>query len=199
MGAKTLLSRERIIEVATPHFVSRGYNRTSLAVVAGELGVVKGALYYYFPGGKREMLDAALKRNDEEMYSAMAAAADAEPDPRRALVRAVEVKIAVVADLRDRLGLNLEVANEIGAVQGRNEREFAGRERALFEAVLQRGEEAGVFRPIRPRSAIVAAIQAVARTALRVDVFELGSAPDGGPSLLAPVFEVILLGLETRP
>ncbi len=192
------LSRNRIVDVAARHIIRDGYRDASLNEMARDLGVVKGALYYYFPGGKRELLDAVMHQLDEDMYSAMVAAADAEPDPRRALVQAVEGKLTVLADRRDRLGLRREVVTEIIALLGQREREFTRRERALFEAILARGEAAGVFRAIKPRPAAAAAIQAMIRAVQGIELFDVRGQPGGAPSILAPVFELFLRGLNSR-
>ncbi len=193
------LSRAKILEVAARHIIRDGFRRASLNAIARDLGVVKGALYYYVPGGKRELLDSVMQQLDEDMYNAMVAAADAEADPRRALVKAVDGKLAVLADRRDRLGLRREVMDEIALLLGQRERDFTRRERALYEAVLARGEAAGVFRAIKPRAAAAGAIQVMVRAAQMIELFEARSRPGGGPSVLDPVFELILRGLEIRP
>ena len=79
------LDRDRILSVATRHFARFGYRKTSLGDVARELGVVKGALYYYFPGGKFEIFDTASTRVEAEMLERIRAATRAESDPRKAL------------------------------------------------------------------------------------------------------------------
>ncbi len=181
------------------HFHRDGFRKASLNAIARELGVVKGALYYYAPRGKVELLDAVVQDLDDEMCNAMVAAADAEPDPRRALVLTVDAKLAVLAGRRDRFGLRREVMDEVNQVLGQRERDFDRKERALYEAILARGEAAGVFRAIEPRAAAAAAIQIMVRATQMVEIFGARSQSGEAPSVLAPVFELILRGVETRP
>ncbi|MFK4759496.1 TetR/AcrR family transcriptional regulator [Microbacterium sp. ZW T5_45] len=51
--------RRRVLEVAVGVFNERGYDATSIADVAGELGLTKSALYHHFES-KSAMLDVAL-------------------------------------------------------------------------------------------------------------------------------------------
>ncbi|HQL61853.1 MAG TPA: TetR/AcrR family transcriptional regulator [bacterium] len=53
--------REEILNMATPIFAERGYQRTDLQVVADRLKVGKGTLYRYFPT-KRALFLAAVRR-----------------------------------------------------------------------------------------------------------------------------------------
>jgi len=56
-GADT---RREILEAARRAFGDRGYDRTSMAEIAAQVGVVEGALYKHFPG-KRELLLEATR------------------------------------------------------------------------------------------------------------------------------------------
>jgi AcrR family transcriptional regulator len=47
---------DRILEVATAHFVQRGYDGTSMREIAADCGITKAALYYHF-AGKAELLN----------------------------------------------------------------------------------------------------------------------------------------------
>jgi AcrR family transcriptional regulator len=49
--------RERILEVATAHFVARGYDGVSMREIADDCGITKAALYYHF-AGKSAVLNA---------------------------------------------------------------------------------------------------------------------------------------------
>jgi AcrR family transcriptional regulator len=42
-------TRQRIIDTATRLFAQRGYDGTSLQLIADEMGVTKAAVYYHFP------------------------------------------------------------------------------------------------------------------------------------------------------
>jgi AcrR family transcriptional regulator len=51
---------ERILDVALQHFGTRGYEATSLDAIAGELGVRKQTVLYWYPS-KQALLDAVMR------------------------------------------------------------------------------------------------------------------------------------------
>ncbi len=191
------LTRDKILDVARRHFARFGFRKASLSEIAADLGVVKGALYYHLPGGKRELLEAVMAREDERLIAAMADAAAAEDDARRALTAAIEAKLVFLRQLTGLLEVRREVGEEIAALLFAREREFSRRERDLFEQLLQRGFEAGTFRDVQPRSAAASAIQAMLR-ALEIDEIYEPAQADRGPRLIDAVLDLVILGLERR-
>ncbi len=101
--------REHIIEVATRQFSARGFEPTSLAEIAGAVGITKASLLYHFKSKdelRRAVLDEMLRRwNDILPRLLMAAASSqdqfdgvvdalvgffaADPDRARLLVREI--------------------------------------------------------------------------------------------------------------
>lgn len=65
-GADT---RREILDVARRMFGGKGYDRTSMAEIAAQVGVVEGALYKHFPG-KRELLLEATRAYLEPRFEA---------------------------------------------------------------------------------------------------------------------------------
>lgn len=59
MTRKGQISRERIIEAANRLIYIKGYNQTSFADVANEVGITKGNLHYHFKS-KDELLEAII-------------------------------------------------------------------------------------------------------------------------------------------
>jgi TetR/AcrR family transcriptional regulator, cholesterol catabolism regulator len=94
--------RERILEVATTHFVQHGYDGTSMREIAEDCGITKAALYYHY-SGKAELLNEIFTDYLTEFGAVITAAADgggaeqrlravvlgwfALPAPRRAILR----------------------------------------------------------------------------------------------------------------
>ncbi len=193
--SKQKLSRERILLVARRHFGRYGYRRTSLTGIARDLGVVKGALYYYVPGGKEELFDAVVTAEEQRLLEAMTRAAEAETDPRIALRRAVEAKLEALGEVRRTLAMPREVGEEIAALVQSSQRAFDRAERQLFETLLRRGEQTGVFRSLRPRCKAAEALQAMARALELPLVFD---AEDASASAMNLLFEIIFRGLEER-
>ena len=58
------VTREKILETALTLFSREGYAGTSMADIAGELGITKGALYRHY-AGKRDIFESILRRMEE--------------------------------------------------------------------------------------------------------------------------------------
>ena len=58
------VTREKILETALTLFAREGYAGTSMADIAGELGITKGALYRHY-AGKRDIFESILRRMEE--------------------------------------------------------------------------------------------------------------------------------------
>lgn len=54
------MARARYLPILFQLFRERGYDGVSLAEIAAQTGLGKASLYHYFPGGKAEMLQAAI-------------------------------------------------------------------------------------------------------------------------------------------
>lgn len=95
--------RERILRVATEHFVAHSYEGTSMREIAEDCGITKAALYYHF-AGKTELLtevfgaylaqlgnaittSASSGQDAEQRLRAVIDALFAEPPQRRAVMR----------------------------------------------------------------------------------------------------------------
>jgi AcrR family transcriptional regulator len=209
------LTLERILDVARRHFAQNGYRKASLVDIARELGVVKGALYYHVPGGKLAMFNQIMAREEERLIEEMRAAAAREDDARTALRAAIEARFAVWRRLAQLLNVRREISEEISALSLAQEREFRRRERDLFEEIMQRGEEQGVFASLRPRRAAAAAIQAVVHGLTVPEIYaraadgpeDAGDATESAeadtgeltPSVADAFFELVFKGLEIRP
>lgn len=185
------VTREQILETARRHFARTGYRHTSLAAVAEELGVVKGALYYHVPGGKKEMLDAVISREEAHMLEHMSLAAAAEPDACHALRAAIKAKVGVVRDRRRELGATEEVLEEIKLLMASEQRPFHEQELALFDRILSKGEEQGCIRSLRHREVATRAIQALVR---HVEMQEAYNEEDS--DLLESLLDLLQFGVE---
>ena len=69
----TTSTRDRALDAALVSFATRGYEATSLDDVAGEVGVSKQAVLYYFTS-KPVLLDAVVDRSATELSAALVAA-----------------------------------------------------------------------------------------------------------------------------
>lgn len=193
------LTKERILDAARRHFARFGFRKASLSEIAAELGVVKGALYYYVPGGKQELFDLVLQRDLDQVLAAMRAAVATEPDPRRKLRAMAEARLRVVNELKDLLGVHRDVLEElVTIIYQQPDHPYSKAERELIEQILISGETGGQFRRIEPRATTALAIQAAMRTLLIPALYaDPAHAPDP-VVLLEPLFDLMLLGLVAR-
>lgn len=67
--------RDRIIEVATAHFVEQGYDGVSMREIAADCGITKAALYYHFDG-KAELLNQIFTDYLDQIAGVVAASGD---------------------------------------------------------------------------------------------------------------------------
>ena len=67
MTKEKTFSRRQFISVSKALFATQGYTGTTTREIIQQVGsAAKGLLYYYFPGGKREILGCILKQNGLE-------------------------------------------------------------------------------------------------------------------------------------
>lgn len=102
-------TRDRVVDAALTAFGRRGYEATSLDALAGELGVRKQTILYYFPS-KEAVLEAAVDQAAQELTAALSLAAPG-PGPAWNRVRTVVRAVFRLAARRpELLGLVREVS-----------------------------------------------------------------------------------------
>ncbi len=72
-------TRENLLNAALSQFADRGFHGASIARIAGELGLTKQALLYYFRR-KEDLYSEVLKRISQSLLAAMRASADPSKD-----------------------------------------------------------------------------------------------------------------------
>jgi AcrR family transcriptional regulator len=83
-------SRATLLDAARECFATSGYENTTVAAILDRAGMARGALYHYFPGGKREIfIEVWRSVNDEYHVRRAVAGRQASPlDRVRAGMRA---------------------------------------------------------------------------------------------------------------
>lgn len=61
-------SRASLVEAGRECFTERGYEATTVAAILDRAGMARGALYHYFPGGKRELFTAVFEMADDAFH-----------------------------------------------------------------------------------------------------------------------------------
>lgn len=166
------VTREQILDVARHHIARHGYGNISLTAIAADLGVVKGALYYHVPGGKREILDSVLGREESRLLERMRESSVGADDPVSALKSAIRARIDFMRDLVQALDIPEPVLREIQSVAFRDERGFYAKERELYQEILVRGEESGVFETAGRTDETASLIQATVRDVLAREIYD---------------------------
>jgi len=133
--------RARILDAAEELVLDAGFDAMSIAAVAARAGIGKGAIYLEF-AGKRDIMDALLRRGTERMRARVAAHIGERPrlgDAYRAAVTALLDDPLTAAFLDDRgvLGRHLDTVAD-------------GRYRARHEGVIR------WLRELQERGALVA-------------------------------------------
>jgi AcrR family transcriptional regulator len=110
--------RERIVEVATAHFVERGYTAVSMREIAADCGITKAALYYHFDG-KAELLNEVFTDYLQQLGEVVAASASADglTDSQTRLRALVAGMFALPAQRRAILRLAMQDVRQLPADQ----------------------------------------------------------------------------------
>lgn len=61
-------SRAGLVEAARRCFTELGYEATTVSAVLEQAGMARGALYHYFPGGKRELFTEVFRTVDDAYH-----------------------------------------------------------------------------------------------------------------------------------
>ena len=76
LDARRTDTREAIIEAAITLFRRQGVSGTGIDEMCRRAGVTKGVFAHHFPGGKRELLTAAVERNGRDVRALLAKLAE---------------------------------------------------------------------------------------------------------------------------
>ncbi|GAA1446747.1 TetR/AcrR family transcriptional regulator [Nocardiopsis tropica] len=88
MGTRGTVTRTRLVDRARELLEAHGYAGTGLEQVLAASGAPRGSLYFHFPGGKDELVAAALESAGAEIGTRIRELSEEAPDAA-ALVRGV--------------------------------------------------------------------------------------------------------------
>lgn len=121
-------NRERIITAANRLFYIKGYNQTSFADVADEIGISKGNLHYHFRS-KDDLLEAIITLRMQSIKHSLEEWDEEFPEPKDKLRRFAQMLVNEETDLV-RYGCPLGSLNmELGKCQ----QELRDKSREMFE------------------------------------------------------------------
>jgi TetR/AcrR family transcriptional regulator, cholesterol catabolism regulator len=93
---------DELVQAAAARFARHGYDQTTMAELAAELGIAAGSVYHYF-GGKEAMLLRICLQLTESLHPRARAALGLHDDPADRLRALVEVWVAHVVEHRDHM------------------------------------------------------------------------------------------------
>ncbi len=145
-------TRERILETAQDLFARLGYEKTGLAQIAGQVGITKPAIYYYFHS-KEELLAALLERFSADVRRVLEPIL-ATGTPEEQLASLIHCYVGV---LRERYDLAQVISREffgegtevLGPLATRVQEQLI----LPIDRVVRRGVDTSAFRAVDPRLA----------------------------------------------
>ena len=93
---------DELVEAAAARFARTGYDETSMAELAAELGIAAGGVYHYF-GGKEALLRRICLELTEPLHPRALDALDGLDDPADRLRALVDVWVQHVVEHRDHM------------------------------------------------------------------------------------------------
>ena len=134
----------QILDAAQGRFARYGYRKTTMEEVAGDLGLVKSALYKYFLN-KEALFQAVLRREMEVMMEAMKAAAKQHSDPADKLQAVLSARGRYMRQMRNIHQLGREVLLELRPFMVGKLSSYIKDEWDLIAELIRDGQQRGRF------------------------------------------------------
>ncbi|GAA2632460.1 TetR/AcrR family transcriptional regulator [Streptomyces axinellae] len=145
---------QRLLAAATRLFAERGYDRTSVQEIVEAAGVTKGALYHYF-GSKDDLLHEIYGRLLRLQTERLDALADSEtPVEQRLREAAVDVVVTTIDNLDDAM-IFFRSMHQLSPEKQKQVRAERRHYHERFRALVEEGQEAGVFSTATPADLVV--------------------------------------------
>lgn len=142
---------EKILQIAAKLFVKNGYTATSMREIAAEAGIGKATIYYHFPD-KDSIAAEMIKRTFANMRQALKVL-EAEQEPRERIRVAVTRSVEYLLESADIISVLRREVGSAREVMGQEFRGFFTEYINLLSDAIQRGIDAGQFRPVDPKGA----------------------------------------------
>ena len=144
------LGRAKILDLVRTQLTKFGLDKLTLADIVRPLGVKKTALYHYFPGGKWELLEAMLQREEENVVVKMKEDIAHVDDPREKLRAMVQAILEHTRNMRELLDVSRDMGERLGVLYGNHEHSFHQKVIEMLASIIAEGQQKRVFRPVDP-------------------------------------------------
>jgi AcrR family transcriptional regulator len=155
------LDRNKILDVCRAEVAKHGFRKASLTDIARHLGVVKTALYHHFPGGKRELMNALIQREEDIVLHEMRETLKVKEDPKKMLRNLILAKLTHFHRLRDLFDVIIDVGEEVANIYYEHKTAFHSAELGIIQSVIKTGQELNIFRPSSNVMRLASSIQSV--------------------------------------
>ena len=139
-------TRERIRNEAAALFRVKGYNGTSMAELAAEVGMTKSSLYHHFPS-KQALLSEIIELTVARVTPLLQAIAESDLPADEKLRRAVFLHTVEAIHDRDAVACFAEEGRFLASDHMSDHLDKRDRYEQLFRRIFDEGTESGVFAP----------------------------------------------------
>lgn len=140
------LDRNKILDACLAVVARHGFRKASLADIARPLGVAKTALYHHFPGGKQELMNALIQREEDLILLEMREAINKDEQPIKKIRNIILAKLNHFHRLRELFDVIIEVGEEINNVYCNHKDTFHSAEVEMILSILKEGQQANLIR-----------------------------------------------------
>lgn len=133
-----------IVTAARKRFGHFGVAKTTMTEIAGDVGMSKASLYYYFPD-KEHLFLAVIKQEMEMFFTEVLALSEQDLPPDVQLRQYVDIKFRSFKDSQNLSQLGSINQEPVRSVFAQFKEEFTAREKKIVQSILERGMAAKVF------------------------------------------------------
>jgi AcrR family transcriptional regulator len=141
---KSALKEQTILAAARKRFAYYGYSKTTMDEIAGDIGMGKASLYYYFPT-KESLYSAVIRKEQAEFISHAEQLITSDISASKKLVAYVERRLEYFRQAVNLTKLSIQSFTEIKPVFGNLFKDFAESELGFLRRILNDGKARGEF------------------------------------------------------
>jgi len=144
-ASKAAIRRDEFLKEARRLFLHLGFAKTTMEDIGRACGVGKGAAYYYFPDGKKQVVEEVVREENKAFLARIEVAISEESDPVAQLHKLIEARASQIADYLQYTNTLAEIG-EILARANELHHELYLQEAQQIRSILAKGVESGDFK-----------------------------------------------------
>lgn len=190
--------RIEILNAAQLRFARFGLEKVTMDEIAADIGLAKGALYYYYPT-KEALFKAVVAKEEEQFRIRMQQVVDVCESAEKKFVHYIDQRLAFIQEV-----VNLNELNVRSLVAGNPLfrelfRNLATLDQEFLSDILKQGTEEGVFRVEsceNTAALVIRVLQGLRFQSLKRVMFEGGEGRENHEALATEMHQVALLLLN---